>query len=274
MIGVTVSGAAGRMGKELIRLISFDSEFNLSGAVETTGHSTIGLDSGRNAGIDNLNIPITDDLSQVASKSDVVIDFSTPKATLLNSQIAVGNDCGIVIGTTGFTDNEKNLIKDLTTKNGRIVLAPNMSIGVNLLFLLCRQAAKILDRGYDVEIIEMHHKHKKDSPSGTAEKLGEIIASAKGLTYSEGIRHGRFGMVGERPEREIGMHSVRGGDVVGDHHVIFAGDGERVELVHKASSRATFAKGALFASKFIVNANSGFYSMQDVLDFSQIAFGK
>ena len=265
MIKLTITGAAGRMGRELIRLIHSNSEYRLVGAIESKGHKGIGADAGINAGIGRLDIPINDDLSQVSANTDVVIDFSTPEATMGNAPIAVHDNCGVVIGTTGFSDHEKATINELTKKGGRIVFAPNMSIGVNLLFLLCKHTVKILGEEYDVEIIEMHHKHKKDAPSGTAVKLGEVITSEKGLRYDTDIRHGRCGMVGERTQREVGMHSMRGGDVVGDHRVIFAGEGERVELVHKASSRITFVKGALRAAKFLSTANSGLYSMEDVL---------
>ena len=152
-----------------------------------------------------------------------MIDFSAPESVLIHSQEAVENNCGVVIGTTGLTENDHIELKKLVEKNGRIVLAPNMSIGVNLLFDLCRQATKVLDQEYDIEVIEMHHKHKKDAPSGTAVKLAEILSSARNLDYNKDVQHGRHGMVGARQTNEIGMHSLRGGDVVGDHTVVFAG---------------------------------------------------
>ena len=269
MLKTTIIGASGRMGKELIRLITKDPNFDLVGAVEIEGHSVLGADAGVNAGVSAARILITDDLERVTDKTDVIIDFSSPQSTLRNVDIAVRDNCGIVIGTTGLSNQERSLIKDLTVRGGRILLAPNMSIGINLLFQLCQRTALAVGDAYDVEIVEMHHKYKKDAPSGTAVKLGEIIASAKGLDYASATQHGRQGMVGERPITEIGMHSIRGGDVVGDHQVIFAGDGERIELTHRASSRITFAKGALRAAKFIASAKPGLYDMMHVLGFNE-----
>ena len=270
MVTLTIIGASGRMGNELIRLISTDSGLKLAGAIEAQGHPALGLDAGTNAGVTNIGVPITDDLAQVTSISDVVIDFSSPKATLKNTKIAVNDHSGVVIGTTGFSNDEKSSIKELARQGGRILLAPNMSIGINLLLLLCQHTAKVLDDEYDVEIVEMHHKNKKDAPSGTAVKLGEVIATAKDLSYSFKALFGRHGIIGERSRNEIGIHSVRGGDVVGDHQVIFAADGERIELIHKASNRSTFAKGALRAAKFIASAEPGLYDMQHVLGLNEI----
>jgi 4-hydroxy-tetrahydrodipicolinate reductase len=171
----------------------------------------------------------------------------------------------VVIGTTGLENDDKAALRALVADGGRIMLAPNMSVGVNLLFALCAKVAPLLGPEYDIEVVEMHHNRKKDAPSGTAVRLGEILAAGRGLEYETAARHGRAGEVGSRPRNEIGMHAVRGGDVVGDHTVIFAADGERVELTHRASSRETFAKGALRAVKFLANANPGLYDMQDVL---------
>ena len=269
MLTITIIGASGRMGKELIRQIVKDQDFDLAGAVENKGHAAVGADAGINAGTSVIDIPISDDLKLVTGKTDVIIDFSSPKSTVQNAEIAAKDNCGIVIGTTGLSQQEKSAIKGFSIRGGRILFAPNMSIGINLLFQLCRHTAHALGEAYDVEIVEMHHKHKKDAPSGTAVKLGEVIASAKALDYSTATQHGRHGIVGERSIKEIGMHSMRGGDVVGDHHVIFAGDGERIELVHKASSRVTFAKGALRAAKFIASAKAGLYDMQHVLGLNQ-----
>jgi 4-hydroxy-tetrahydrodipicolinate reductase len=171
----------------------------------------------------------------------------------------------MVIGSTGLTAEDQSLLADLAAKGARIVQSPNMSVGVNLLFALSRKVASLLGEDYDIEVVEMHHNQKKDAPSGTAEKLGQILAEARGLSYEKDVRHGRVGMVGARPKNEIGMHALRGGDVVGDHTVIFATNGERIELTHKASSRQTFANGAIRAVKFLASAKPGKYDMQQVL---------
>ena len=171
----------------------------------------------------------------------------------------------MVIGTTGLSADQKAELKALADNGAKIVFAPNMSVGVNLLFALCDKVARLLGDDYDIEVVEMHHNQKKDAPSGTAARLGEILCNARGLSYEKDTRHGRVGLPGARPKNEIGMHSLRGGDVVGDHTVIFATSGERIELTHKASSRETFAKGAVRAVLFLEDAPSGLYDMQDVL---------
>ncbi|MCF7853925.1 MAG: 4-hydroxy-tetrahydrodipicolinate reductase, partial [Candidatus Pacebacteria bacterium] len=178
---------------------------------------------------------------------------------------ATAAGCCVVIGTTGLAADDRKALETLADSGGRIVFAPNMSVGVNLLFHLCGEVGRTLGEDYDVEVVEMHHNRKKDAPSGTAARLGEILAQATGRDYEKDVRHGRQGMTGARERREIGMHAVRGGDVVGEHTVIFATDGERVELGHKASSRQTFAKGAVRAVKFLMDVSPGLYDMQDVL---------
>ena len=170
-----------------------------------------------------------------------------------------------MIGTTGLDAEQKATLAELAQKGARIVFSPNMSVGVNLLFALCDKAARLRGDDYDIEVVEMHHNQKKDAPSGTAARLGEILAKARGLSYEKDVAHGRVGLPGARPKNEIGMHSLRGGDVVGDHTVIFATSGERIELTHKASSRETFAKGAIRAVRFLADARPGLYDMQDVL---------
>ena len=265
MLKIAIIGASGRMGKEIISLICEDSKIKLEAALEHETSDSLGVDAGTNAGVRPLGITISAFNDCDFSKSDVVIDFSSPTSILDRIHSAVSANCGVVIGTTGLSNQEKRSIQEFSKEGARIVFAPNMSVGVNLLFVLAQEASKVLGNDFDVEIIEMHHKHKKDSPSGTAEKLGQIIASAKGLDYQENTSHGRFGMVGERKQNEIGMHSLRGGDVVGDHTVVFASEGERIELTHKASSRSTFARGALRAASFLTTAKPGFYDMLDVL---------
>ncbi len=265
MIPITVIGACGRMGKEIIKLVAADNHLRLVGAIDTEKAEGFGADAGVNSSINSLGVEISSHLSDVVPRTKVIIDFSSPIAILENAKEAVAGNCPIVIGATGFSEEIREEIKSLALDGGKIVMAPNMSIGVNLLFLLCRQAAKILDDDFNIEIVEMHHNRKKDAPSGTAEQLGKILSEERKLSYANDAKHGRFGLVGERLVNEIGIHSLRGGDVVGDHQVIFAADGERFELVHKASSRSTFAKGAVRAAKFIATAEPGIYDMQHVL---------
>ncbi len=264
MIRVVVIGAAGRMGRRLVANIMESNDLQLTGAIEVAGNPLLGQDAGAVAGVGNSGVAITDSLSQVVSKADAVINFSLGNV-VGDAAIAAQAGCSSIIGTTALDDVAKAGLKKLTDEGARIVFAPNMSIGVNLLFHLIRQTASILGDDYDIEIVEMHHNQKKDAPSGTAVRLAEIAAEARGLSYPQDIRHGREGLVGARTNREIGMHAVRGGDVVGDHTVMFATGGERVELTHKASSRDTFAKGALRAVRFLANAKPGLYDMQDVL---------
>jgi 4-hydroxy-tetrahydrodipicolinate reductase len=205
-----------------------------------------------------------DDLAAVIAKSDVVIDFSSHSATPGIVELCTKNKKAIVIGTTGFSDSEKSKIENQKSKIP-MVLASNFSTGVNTLFWLTRKAAEILGTDFDLEVVEMHHRLKKDAPSGTAKSLAEILAAVRKQQLEKVARHGRVGIVGERTAAEIGIHSIRGGDVVGDHTVIFANNGERVELTHKASSRDTFANGALRAALWIVKQKPGLYDMQDVL---------
>ncbi len=258
---VCVMGAAGRMGKEIIKAINNFNNIKLSAAVEVPNSPVINSDSGEIAGIGKNNILISDSPEKVISKVDVVIDFTSPESTLNNLDICEKNNKGIVIGTTGLDDAGKSIIKD-KSKKIPIVFSPNMSVGVNLLFKLVEITSKILNSGYDVEIIEAHHRFKKDAPSGTAKKLEEI--AAKELNIDD-IKYGREGFVGERKEKEIGVFSIRAGDIVGDHTVMFSNIGERIELTHKAHSRATFANGAVKAALFLQNKTSGLYSMFDVL---------
>ncbi|MCK5845721.1 MAG: 4-hydroxy-tetrahydrodipicolinate reductase, partial [Victivallales bacterium] len=204
------------------------------------------------------------EIAPFLSNADAVIDFSTGDV-VENAKAAVAKGVSVVIGTTALTDERRAELGKLAESGGRIVLAPNMSVGVNVLFHLVEKTAELLGEGYDIEIVEMHHNQKKDAPSGTAVRLGECVAKGRDLSYRDNAVHGREGLVGARTPSEIGMHAVRGGDVVGDHTVVFAAQGERVELVHKASSRDTFAMGALKAVSFLQNAEPGLYDMSDVL---------
>lgn len=264
MIKVVVVGAGGRMGRRLVTNIVESDDMELVGAIEAPQVPFVGLDAGTVAGIGEAGVLITFDLKSVLPGADAIIDFSTGRV-VENAREAVADNCAVVIGTTALDDAAKAELKQLGENGGRIVFAPNMSVGVNLLFHLCSKVTEILGDDYDIEIVEMHHNQKKDAPSGTAVRLAEVIADARNLSYENDVMHGRYGLVGARKRNEIGMHAVRGGDVVGDHTVIFATGGERVELTHKASSRDTFAKGALRAVRFLAGAAPGVYDMQDVL---------
>ena len=263
-IKVAVIGAAGRMGQRLVANIMAASDMELAGALEMPQCAAVGTDSGILAGAGANGIPITADPKEALEGVQAIINFSTSGVVEM-TRMAAEMGASSVIGTTALSVAEKKALARLAKGGARIVFAPNMSVGVNLLFHLAGMTAKLLGDEYDIEVVEMHHNLKKDAPSGTAVRLGEILADARGLSYKEDVRHGRSGITGERPRAEIGMHALRGGDVVGDHTVIFAVGGERVELSHKASSRDTFAKGALRAVRFLATAAPGLYDMQDVL---------
>lgn len=241
---ITILGAHGRMGRALVAGVREDPELELAAEI----------DQG-------------DDLCDGICKADAVIDFTHAEATAEIAEICAREGKILVIGTTGQSEAVRAQVQKLATKTP-IVFAPNFSVGVNTLFWLTRKAAEILGSGFDLEVVEMHHRLKKDSPSGTARRLAEILAEARKLEYETAARHGREGLIGERTENEIGVHAIRGGDVVGDHTVIFAANGERVELTHKASSRETFARGALRAAKWAASRPPGLYDMQDVLGLS------
>jgi len=241
MTKLIVTGSKGRMGRALIACAARNPELQIAGQI----------DQG-------------DDLRAIIQQADVVIDFSSHKATPGIAHLCAEHRKAMVIGTTGHTDEGKSQITNFKSQIP-IVLSSNFSTGVNALFWLTRKAAEILGPGFDLEIVEMHHRLKLDAPSGTAKTLAEILAEVRKLQLEKALRHGRAGTVGERTPNEIGIHSVRGGDVVGDHTVIFAGLGERVELTHKASSRETFANGALRAAQWVVKQKPGLYDMQDVL---------
>jgi 4-hydroxy-tetrahydrodipicolinate reductase len=241
MTKIIITGSKGRMGRALVACAANHSELQIVGQI----------DQG-------------DDLRSAIGQGDVIIDFSSHNATPAIAQLCAAHKKAMVIGTTGHSDEGKAQIANCQSQIP-IVLASNFSTGVNTLFWLTRKAAEILGPGFDVEIVEMHHRLKRDAPSGTAKTLAEILAAVRQQQFAKVARHGRAGIVGERTAEEIGMHSVRGGDVVGDHTVIFAGIGERVELTHKASSRETFANGALRAAQWVVKQKPGLYDMQDVL---------
>ena len=262
---VAIVGAAGRMGGRLVAKVMADERFELSGALEQAQCPKLGEDAGLAAGAGKSGILITADMDKAFAGADTVIIFSTGSVIAM-VRAAVEKGAAVVLGTTALPAEERAAIAELG-KKGRIVFASNMSVGVNLLCKLAAEAASILGSAYDVEIVEMHHNQKKDAPSGTAVTLAETVGKVLGLDYEKDTRHGRVGMVGARTKKEIGMHSLRGGDVVGDHTVIFAADGERIELTHRASSRDTFVNGALRAAAYLQTVPNGLYDMRDVLGF-------
>ena len=261
MTNLAILGAAGRMGQALIRCAPRLPELKVVAALESTGHVTLGQDAGLQAGIGAIQIPIS---AGPAKSADVLIDFTFHTAVIANLEAAVAAKQAVVLGTTGLTDTEQAAVHN-AAKQIPIVWAANMSLGVNVLLDLVRRAAAILGPDYDAEIVEMHHHFKKDAPSGTALALGESLAKGRNVVLKDVICHGREGMVGERPRGQIGMHALRGGDVVGDHTVMFATDGERVELTHRASNREAFAMGALRAACWLHGKKPGLYNMRDVL---------
>ena len=239
---ILVTGSQGRMGMAVIDCCHNDSEVNVSGSID-----------------------VGDPISDHIDSCDVIIDFSSHKFTIDLLSESLNCRKPVVIGTTGHSDEELSSITKASEKLS-IVMAPNFSIGVNTLFWLTQKTTQILGNNFDLEVVEMHHRMKIDAPSGTAKRLGEILAESRGVSYADDTVHGRKGITGQRTPKEIGMHSLRGGDVVGDHTVIYANDGERIELTHKASSRNTFANGAIHAAKWLSGRDSGLYDMQDVLN--------
>jgi 4-hydroxy-tetrahydrodipicolinate reductase len=261
---VAIIGAAGRMGKVLIEAVDGTEGLELGAAVVEPGSSLVGADAGDMIGIGKTGVSITDSLAAVVDDFDVLVDFTFPDLTLENAAFCKANGKRQVIGTTGMSDSEKEQLA-VIAESVPVVFAPNMSVGVNVTLNLLRTAAATLGDDYDVEIIEAHHRHKKDAPSGTALRMGEVVADALGRNLKECAVYGREGFTGERTKKEIGFETIRAGDVVGDHTVLFATEGERIEITHKASSRMTFAKGAMRAALWLSDKPAGLYDMQDVL---------
>ncbi len=265
-----VIGAAGRMGSAIVRQVVQDEDLYLAAAIESPDSTHQGEDAAQVAGLAPCGVTITSDAVAAVGVNYAIIDFSAPDCTMAHIATSIQKNCYVVIGTTGFSPEQRAQIEE-TAAGGRVVMAPNMSVGINLLLALCGRVTPALGSDYDTEIVEAHHNRKKDAPSGTAHRLGEKIAEAKGVRYEDCVQHGREGQAGPRSGDEIGVHAVRGGDIVGEHHVIYATDGERIELTHKASSRQTFAKGAVRAVKFLLSADKGLYDMQDVLGLKDFA---
>ena len=264
MIRVAVVGAAGRMGRTLIEAVDQAECLVLGAATEHAESSLIGSDAGELAGLGRCGIKLVDDLALVADDFDLVIDFTRPEATLRHLAVCRAHGKRMVIGTTGFNDTQKAELSAAAGDIG-IVFAPNMSVGVNLCLKLLDTAARIMGDNVDIEVIEAHHRHKIDAPSGTALRMGEVVATALGRNLKECAVYGREGVTGERERKTIGFETIRAGDIVGEHTVLFADTGERVEITHKASSRMTFAKGAARAASWISLRDRGLYDMQDVL---------
>lgn len=268
MIRLGINGAAGRMGRALVAASEGDSEVALVAAIDHPQSASIGTDAGVLSGIGNINVPIVDSLDRLSGTVDVMVDFSAPQATLQCLWWCRTHGQRMVIGTTGFDPGQREQIETAAAEVA-IVWAPNMSIGVNLLFKLSELAATALGDSVDVEIVEAHHRHKRDAPSGTALRLGEVIAAALGRNLAQCAVYGRQGQTGERDRQTIGFETIRAGDIVGEHCALFAGAGERIELVHRASSRSTFALGAMRAARWVMDQDSGLYDMQDVLGLRQ-----
>ena len=262
-IKVAIAGCSGRMGQTLLESVSQSDDLALHAALEHAASEHLGKDAGEFGAVGGVKI--TADMVAALQGADVLIDFTRPEGTLRHLEVCQRLGVNMVIGTTGFSAQQKALLGAAARDIG-IVFAPNMSVGVNLCFKLLEMASKVLSHGYDIEIIEAHHRHKVDAPSGTALGMGEVIAKTLGCDLAQCAVYGREGVTGERDPSTIGFATVRGGDIVGDHTVLFAGIGERIEITHKASSRATFALGALRAARFLRSNAAGLYDMQDVLE--------
>ncbi|MGH8780675.1 4-hydroxy-tetrahydrodipicolinate reductase [Paraburkholderia sp.] len=260
---IAIAGASGRMGRMLIETVLADPAATLSGALDREGSPQLGQDAGAFLG-KQTGVVLTDDLDRVFAESDYLIDFTRPEGTMTHIEAALRHDVKLVIGTTGFDNDQKARLRAASERIG-IVFAANMSVGVNVTLKLLEFAAQHFATGYDIEIIEAHHRHKVDAPSGTALMMGEAIAGALGRDLDSCAVYGREGVTGERDPSTIGFSAIRGGDIVGDHTVLFAGIGERIEITHKSASRLSYAQGALRAVRFLEGQKAGLYDMQDVL---------
>jgi 4-hydroxy-tetrahydrodipicolinate reductase len=265
MIKLTVTGACGKMGQMIITNALASGDFELVGAVERENHPQLGMDIGLVLGSGKeLGVLVTADYGKAVAKGDITIEFTNPETTLLHLKESAAQGKAMVIGTTGLNEEQLKELKTLAA-NIPCVFSPNMSLGVNLLFRLAAEAAQILGEGFDIEIVETHHRMKKDAPSGTAVKLADVVAEAVGRDMKEVGCYGRHGITGERDRKTIGVMALRGGDIVGDHTIMYLGTGEKLEISHRATSRETFAMGALRAAKYVVDKPKGLYDMQDVL---------
>jgi 4-hydroxy-tetrahydrodipicolinate reductase len=267
MADVVVAGAAGRMGNRLVALLHEERDLRLVAALEAPGHAALGRDAGDVAGVGRVSVPITADAEAALGKDRILIEFSVPEASLAHARLVARQGGRAVIGTTGFTPAQRDELAAIG-RSIPIVVAPNMSVGVNVAFRILADMARMLGDDYDVEIVETHHRFKKDAPSGTALRMAEVVAQALGRDLAQNAVYDRHDKLAERTRKEIGMAALRSGDVVGEHTVSFGALGERLELTHRAQSRDNFARGALRAARFIASARPGLYSMQDVLGLS------
>jgi 4-hydroxy-tetrahydrodipicolinate reductase len=264
MLNVAMLGASGRMGRTIVPLLAEAADLRLSGALAAPGDPAVGLDAGALAGGEPLAVPITDDASLALDGAQVAIDFTLPAASVANARLCGGRRCGLVVGTTGH-DAAQRAALEAVAREIPVVLAPNMSLGVTLLLRLAELAARALDDQYDIEVFEAHHRNKVDAPSGTALALGAAAARGRGTTLESVAEYARHGHTGVRGRGRIGFSVLRGGDIVGEHRLVFAGPGEQVELVHSAQDRSGFARGALVAARWVAGRPAGLYSMLDVL---------
>ncbi len=264
MVKVVVAGASGRMGGRLVSLIKESSDLQLVGAVERKGHATIGADAGDVAGCGRIGVAVTDNLTALAERADVLIDFTAPDVSLAHMAVMAAYRKTMVIGTTGLSATQLAELQKLA-KQIPCVFSPNMSVGVNVILKVLAEMARTFGEDYDIEVTEAHHRLKKDAPSGTALKMAQVLADATGRDLDKVAAYGRKGMIGERKRGEIGIQVIRAGDIVGDHTVLFGGPGERIEVTHRAHSRDTFARGALRAARWVVTRPPGLYDMHDVL---------
>ncbi len=264
MTTIAVVGASGRMGRVLIHAVNEADDLRLSAATVRADSSLLGVDAGELAGVGTLNVAVVSAASLAEQTFDVLIDFSHPELGLENLKICTELNAPVVLGTTGFTQRQREQISEFA-QHIPIVFSANMSVGVNVAHKLLAMAAQAMAEDYDIEVLEIHHRFKKDAPSGTALAMGEVIADTIGCNLNEVALYGREGFTGERDPATIGFATVRGGDVVGDHTVMFLGDGDRLEITHKASNRSTFAKGAVKAARWLAGQSRGLYTMADVL---------
>lgn len=269
MVRIAIAGAAGRMGRNLVKATLLNQNAQMGAGSDRPGSSLVGVDIGELCNEDKLDITLVEDLSQAIEDFDVLVDFTAPVSTLANIELCKAHDKKIVIGTTGFSEQEKLLI-DEAAEQIPVIMAPNYSVGVNLVFKLLEKAAKVMGDYCDIEVVEAHHRHKVDAPSGTAIGMGEAIADAMGNKLSDVAVYAREGITGERTKDEIGFATIRAGDIVGEHTAMFADIGERVEITHKATDRMTFANGAVKAAVWLNDKKSGFYTMTDVLGLNEL----
>lgn len=260
---IAIAGCAGRMGRALLEVVSQAPDMQLSAALERSGSPYLDKDAGELIGA-TCGVSVVSDFATALATSDMLIDFTRPEGTLAHLEVCRAAGIKMIIGTTGFSADEKALLKE-AAGDIAIVFAPNMSVGVNVTFKLLEIAAQVLNDGYDIEIIEAHHRHKIDAPSGTALRMGEVVAQVLDRDLEKVAVYGREGVTGERKSDTIGFSTIRGGDIVGEHKALFAGTGEQIEIIHKATSRKTFSMGALRAARFLANKQKGLFDMQDVL---------